>query len=161
MKGLITLCVCGLAMAAPALAQDRLPLGTRVGTEVAAPESTPSNSTYEEDGRRDPFVSLIATKKAANSARPARVKAGLSGLALADVSVKGIVRQGAVTLAVLEGPAGKSYVARSRDRLQDATVKAIDPEGVVFAQQVVDVTGEAHLRDVRKSLRQTTIEEDQ
>jgi hypothetical protein len=40
-------------------------------------------------------------------------------------------------------------------------VKAIDPEGVVFAQQVVDVTGEARLRDVRKSLRQTTIEEDQ
>jgi hypothetical protein len=51
-------------------------------------------------------------------------------------------------------------VARSRDRLQDATVKTIDADGVTFVQQVVDVMGASHPRDVRKSLRQTTVEED-
>ena len=123
----------------------------------AAPELS-ARSRYEPDGRRDPFVSLITPKKAAAPAAPARRRAGLAGLALADVSVKGIVQNGSVTLAVLEGPGGKSFVARSRDRLQDATVTHIDIDGVLFAQQVVDAVGEPGTRNVRKSLRQTAVE---
>jgi hypothetical protein len=105
-------------------------------------------------------VSLVAPKKAANGP-PARPGAGLAGIALADVSVKGIVQKGSVALAVLEGPGGRSFIARSRDRLQDATITRIDAEGVLFAQQVVDAAGGPHTRDVRKSLRETTVEEGQ
>jgi Tfp pilus assembly protein PilP len=146
----------GLPAAGVAQAQDRLPIGTHVGTAAPVPTGTPG--VYEETGRRDPFVSLLASKKsiAPASSRP---KAGLAGIALADVAVKGVVQNGKTVIAVLEGPGGKSFVARSKDRLQDATVKAIDPDGVTFSTQVVDAMGVSHPRDVRKSLRQTAAEE--
>jgi len=66
------------------------------------------------------------------------------------------VRSGVAVLAVLEGPDGKSFVARNRDKLQDATVKSIDAEGVVFIEQQVDAGGAVHSRDIRKPLRPTT-----
>jgi type IV pilus assembly protein PilO len=135
---------------------ERLPIGTPVGG--GEPILVEERSGYEPDDRRDPFVSLITPQRAAAPAALAPPRAGLAGLALADVSVKGIVQNGSVTLAVLEGPGGKSFVARSRDRLQDAIVKHIDIDGVLFAQQVVDAVGEPGTRDVRKSLRQTTVE---
>ena len=145
-----------IAAPAAARAQERLPLGTHVGTAVAAPSGAPS--TYEGDGRRDPFVSLLVTKKSVAPA-PSRPKAGLAGVALVDIVVKGIVHNGASIVAVLEAPGGKSFVAHSKDRLQDATVKAIDPDGVTFSQPVVDALGVSRLRDVRKPLRQTASEE--
>jgi hypothetical protein len=118
--------------------------------------------TYDEVGRRDPFVSPIEVKKAVTSVVPkaARPGAGLGGVALADVSVKGVVRNGAVALAVLEVHGGKSFVARHLDRLADATIKAIDSDGVVFAQQTQDASGMAGTRDIRKSLPRTNFEED-
>ena len=146
----------GLPAVGVARAQERLPVGTRVGTGVATPAGEPG--VYEETGRRDPFVSLLATKKSGAPA-PSRPKAGLAGIALADIAVKGVVQNGRTVVAVLEGPGGKSFVARSNDRLQDATVKAIDPDGVTFSTQVVDALGVSRARDVRKSLRQSAPEE--
>jgi hypothetical protein len=138
--------------ASPAAAQDRLPLGTRVGNGPVSAPASPGSPIYDDGGRRDPFVSLLVTKK--TSAQPAaRVIPGLAGVSLADVAVKGIIHNGATVLAVLEGPGGKSFVAHAKDRLHDATVKAIDADGVVFVEQQVDVLGAVHTRDVRKSLR--------
>jgi Tfp pilus assembly protein PilP len=152
--GLICLFVCATVV----VGQERLPIGTRVGEDVPAP-AHPAGG-YDPGGYRDPFVSLVATKKGAGTPAASRPKAGLAGLVLADVSVKGIVHNGANTFAVLEGPGGKSFVARNRDRLQDATIKKIDTDGVTFVQQVVDVLGEAHARDVKKSIRQVATDED-
>jgi Tfp pilus assembly protein PilP len=142
-----------LGLAAPALAQDRLPIGTHVGSGPGA--SAPGSiapSTYTEGARRDPFVTLMVPKKT-NSSAPARPVLGLAGVALVDIAVKGIIHNGVTMLAVLEGPGGKSFVARTKDRLQDATVKTIDADGVVFVERVVDAVGAVHTRDVRKSLR--------
>ncbi len=147
-----------LVPAAAIVGQERLPIGTRVGNDIPTQIQLPGG--YDPAGRRDPFVSLVAPKRGVPTPTASRPKAGLSGVVLADVSVRGIVQNGRSTLAVLEGPGGKSFVARSRDRLQDATVKTIDADGVTFVQQVVDVMGAPHARDVRKSLRQTTTEED-
>lgn len=143
-----------VGLATPVLAQDRLPLGTHVGSGpgISAPTGSPLPATYSEGGRRDPFVTLLVAKKTTTAA-PARPVLGLSGVALADIAVKGIIHNGATTLAVLEGPGGKSFVARSKDRLQDASVKAIDADGVVFVERVVDAVGAVRMRDVRKSLR--------
>lgn len=149
MKPFVLLFLSGLAVAAPAVAQDRIPLGTLVGHSPTglAPAVL---SGYDDGGRRDPFTSLIVPKKAAASSRP---RAGLASLSMADVSVKGIVRAGATIVAILEGPDGKSFVARRQDKLQDAVVKSIDVNGVVFVEQVVDALGVPHARDVRKALR--------
>jgi Tfp pilus assembly protein PilP len=136
--------------AAPALAQERMPLGTHVG-------NAESTSGYQDGGRRDPFISLMTPKKSAvpAGATSSRPRAGLAGLTLADVAVKGIVHSGPAVLAVLEGPEGRSFIAHSKDRLQDAVVKSIDADGVVFVEQVVDAVGTVHSRDVRKTLRST------
>jgi Tfp pilus assembly protein PilP len=97
-------------------------------------------------------VTLLVTKKTTSTA-PVRPVLGLAGVALADVAVKGIIHNGVTMVAVLEGPGGKSFVAHGKDRLQDATVKTIDADGVVFVERVVDAVGAVRTRDVRKSLR--------
>ena len=146
MKTVILALVCALAATAPALAQEKLPLGTRVG-------SATSTSGYEDGGRRDPFVSLVASKKNATGAAATRLRPGLAGVAVADIAVKGIIHNGTAAIAILEGPGGKSFIARNKDHLQDAVVKSIDADGVTFVEQVVDAIGAVHSRDIRKPLR--------
>jgi hypothetical protein len=149
----VILVIATVGLATPVLAQNRLPLGTHVGSGpgMSTPTASPLPATDSEGDRRDPFVTLLVPTKttAAASARPAL---GLAGVALVDIAVKGIIHSGGTTVAVLEGPGGKSFVARSKDRLLDATVKAIDADGVVFVERVVDAVGALRTRDVRKSL---------
>ena len=152
--------VLALGTAAPALAQTpesaasapsalptlaapvAIPLGSRVG-EIP--------TTYEDGGRRDPFSSLIVRRTAAGLAGTLnRPRAGLASMALADVSVRGIVRSGTVMMAVLEGPNKRSFIAKTKDQLLDATVSSIDPAGVVFAEVVDAGMAPNH---VRKALR--------
>jgi hypothetical protein len=140
-----------------ALAQERLPAGTRVGNAISAPLAVVQ--TYDEGDRRDPFVSLLEPKKTPAPARPPQVISRITDVPLSDVSVRGIVRNGEMTTAVLEGPAGKSFVVRTGDQLHDARIKKIDPNVVIFAHDETDANGAPRSQEVRKSLRQT-IEED-
>lgn len=143
-----TLCLAIAVMAVtavPVAAFGQIPIGSRVG----APPSG-----YDDGNRRDPFVSLIATKRqAANAPAPAVKKgSGLASVSVNDVLVRGIVRNGANIMATLEGPDGKQFVAHRQDKLQDAVIKSIDKDGVVFVAQSIDVIGTAHPREVRKGL---------
>jgi len=121
-----------------------IPVGSRVG-------ELPTG--YDSGGRRDPFMSLIAPKRVAasgagiNSLRP---RSGLASIALADVAVKGIVKNGKVMLAILEGANKQSFVARVQDRLLDGAIKSIDNEGVVFVE-----AADPGMRpnEIRKTLR--------
>jgi hypothetical protein len=125
-------------MAVPAA----IPLGSRVG-EIP--------TTYEEGGRRDPFSSLVVKRTSAGvMGAIGRPRTGLASIALADVSVRGIVRSGSVMMAVLEGPNKRSFIAKTKDLLLDATVSSIDPAGVVFAAVVDPGMAPNH---VRKALR--------
>lgn len=143
-----TLCLAIAVMAVtavPVAAFGQIPLGSKVG-------GTPSG--YDDGSRRDPFVSLIATKKSAPNAPAALVKkgSGLAAVSVNDVVVRGILRAGENVTATLEGPDGKQFIAHRQDKLQDAVIKAIDKDGVTFVAQSVDVVGTAHPREVRKSL---------
>jgi hypothetical protein len=119
-----------------------IPVGSRVGELF---------STYEDGGRRDPFASLVVMRRAETAAaadnRPRR---GLAALALADIAVRGIVRNGATMLAIIEGPNKQSFVARASDELLDASIATIDGAGVVFAQHLDSGMPPNH---VRKALR--------
>ena len=131
--------------AVPVAASGQIPIGSRVG----APPSG-----YDDGNRRDPFVSLLSTKRQAPNA-PATIGkkgSGLAAVSVNDVLVRGIVRNGPNIMATLEGPDGKQFVARRQDKLQDAVIKSIDKDGVVFVAQSVDVVGTAHPREVRKGL---------
>lgn len=139
-----------LAIATPALSQDQtppvaaIPVGTHVGTPA---------SGYDDGGRRDPFGALVQPKRtnlgaSLDSLRP---RAGLAAMALSDVTVRGIVGNGKVMLAILEAPNKQSFVARLQDKLLDGWVKSIDRDGVVFIS-AADPGGQAS-SEVRKNLR--------
>jgi hypothetical protein len=119
-----------------------IPVGSRVGELF---------STYEDGGRRDPFASLVVVRRADTAASAdSRPRRGLAALALADIAVRGIVKNGSTMLAIIEGPNKQSFVARASDELLDASIATIDGAGVVFAQHV---DGGMPPNHVRKSLR--------
>lgn len=151
-----------LLWAAPLAAQDAVPAAAPAAPPAApAPASIAvgtlvgqSPTSYDDGGRRDPFASLIAPKRATdrNQAAAARGRTGLSGVAMADILVRGIVRNGQTMLAILEAPNKQSFVARAKDRLLDASIASIEADGVVFAElnNAGQVVGQS-----RKALRST------
>ena len=142
-RALWTGLVTALAVATPASAQ--IPIGTLVGQP---------QSGYDDGARRDPFVTLIQPKRpVAEPGTAAKGRRGLQTIAVADITVRGIVKNGTVMIAILEGPDRQSYMARQQDRLLDAVVKTIDAQGVVFVEQMQGVTTSARLSELRKTLR--------
>lgn len=107
-------------------------------------------STYQPEGRRDPFVSLVG--RGTDPAPQARV-AGVPGLLVSEVTVKGIIRDRQGFLAMIQAPDSRTYIVRSGDKLLDGGIKAITPEGVVFAQDVNDPLSLVKQREVPKRVR--------
>lgn len=139
---------CGVVAGASAGLRAQIPI--KIGTRVGVADV----SGYDSGGRRDPFVSLIAERPvAATAAAPARRAQGLAGLAMADVTVKGIITNGEKWIAIIAAPDGTTYLAHPNDRLHDAVVRRIDRDAVVFFAQVEDVTGAMRSREIRKELR--------
>jgi Tfp pilus assembly protein PilP len=111
---------------------------------------------YDAGGRRDPFVSLVAPKPAAVAPRPTaapRPGAGLAGIAVSDVQLKGVIRSGANFVAILEAADGRTFLAKRSDRLMNGVIKGIESGAVVFSERVEDAAGAVRVRDVRKALR--------
>ena len=135
-------------IALPAVAHAQIQVGSRVG-------DAPTPSGYDDGGRRDPFVTLINTKKAAPGDPTNRLQQvlGLASLSIADVTVTGVVRAGTKMSVILKGPDNHSYMAKPTDRLADGTIKSIDTEGVVFMSEQTDATGAVKGHEVRKTLR--------
>jgi hypothetical protein len=156
MKALTVLLV--VAAAAPVAAQA--PAATQAAAMPVAehaPASIPVGSRvgdlptgYDDGGRRDPFASLIVPKRAITAANDGtRARTGLGSVALNDVTIRGVIRAGTTMMAILEGPNKQSFTIRPKDRLFDATVVAVDADGVVFSQQAEGLGSS----QVRKSLR--------
>jgi len=138
-----TVLAMAVAIATPASAQ--IPIGTLVGQPP---------SGYDDGARRDPFVTLVTPKRpTVPPTGGAKGRAGLQTIAVSDITVRGIVKNGPTMIAILEGPDRQSYMARQQDRLLDAVVKSIDAQGVVFVEQMQGVTTSARLSELRKTLR--------
>jgi len=133
--------VLGLMVAAPAAAQ----------TSARSTAGDPATG-YATAGRRDPFLTLVRPRippPTVGPMAPARPRAGLAALSLADVTVRGVLRAGDTMMAILEGPDKKSFNAKLEDQLADASVKTIDAQGVVF---VIRPDGASPV-EIRKALR--------
>ena len=128
--------------AEPAAIPATIPIGTRVGEMLTG---------YVDGGRRDPFTTLVRPKRTGPAMLDGKPKTGLAALALADVTVRGIVKAGPTMMATIETPSKQSFTARVKDRILDAVIKTIDANGVVFAEE----TGSGASVDVRKALRPT------
>ena len=107
---------------------------------------------YDPAGRRDPFISLLGRGQEGNptATRPP----GLPGLLIGEVTVKGVLKDRAGFIALLQAPDRKTYNVRVGDKLFDGTVKSINQEKVVFSQDVNDPLSLVKQREVPKPVRQ-------
>ena len=123
-------------------------------TPTPAPAATPAPAdsyTYNPEGRRDPFVSLL---RGGSDQRAARIGvAGLAGLTVDEISVRGVVAGNSGYVAMVMGPDNKTYIARANDKLLDGTVKAVTAQGLVILQEVNDPLSLVKQKEVRKMLR--------
>jgi Tfp pilus assembly protein PilP len=159
----IVICVVLLAVAAHAQASQAPAPGQPAGNQppAAAPAPAkpadqliePPGFSYNAEGRRDPFVSLLrrgADTGAAGGTRPA----GLAGLGTAEVTLRGTMRGRDGFVGILQGADQKTYIVRPGDKLMDGTVRTVSQNDVVILQQVNDPLSLEKQREVRKVLRQ-------
>ena len=149
----------GWRLAGGALALGSLLMAAPVAARAQAATPPPSRPlppapqgyTYNPEGRRDPFVSLLnrGVEQRQESPRPE----GLSGLSVTDISIRGIVANRGSYIAMIEAPEARTYIVRTGDKLYDATVKAVLADAVVFVQQVNDPLSLVKQREVRTMLR--------
>ena len=113
----------------------------------------PELYSYLSEGRRDPFVSLLARGADLPSDRERERPDGLMGLSVNEVALRGVVLSYGAYLAVLEAPDNRTYIVRPDDRLFDGSVKEITADGIVFLQEVNDPLSLVTAREVRKGLQ--------
>jgi len=119
---------------------------------VTAPAPVDSY-TYNPEGRRDPFVSLLRSGSDQRGSRTGAGADGLSGLSVDEISVRGVVAGPSGYVAMVIGPDNKTYIVRANDKLLDGTVKAVTAQGLVILQEVNDPLSLVKQKEVRKMLR--------
>jgi Tfp pilus assembly protein PilP len=132
------------------------------GAAGGAPQASASEAalespayTYDSQGRRDPFISLLRRGTDVERAKLALRPAGLSGLEAGDLVLKGTMESRTGYVALVEGADHKTYIVKSGDRLLDGTVRTITADTMVILQEVNDPLSLEKQREVRKVLRQT------
>ena len=123
-----------------------------------APAPTPGQSApssagyaYEPEGRRDPFMNLNGTGNEPKATT--RNGEGPAGLAVADLSVRGVLVSRGSLVAMIEGPDKRTYIVHTGDKLLDGTIKSITPQGLIVEQVVNDPLSLVKRREIRKLLK--------
>jgi Tfp pilus assembly protein PilP len=135
----------------------------KVSTDKAAAKEEPAQSgalepagyTYNPDGRRDPFVSLLRRGAELPATAPGPRPQGLAGLTASEVSLRGTLKGRDGFVAMLQGADNKTYLARPGDRLLDGSIRSISGDSLVIVQRVNDPLSGDTQREVRKVLRST------
>jgi hypothetical protein len=115
----------------------------------------PQGYTYNAEGRRDPFVSLVRRGSDVAVSTTGERPAGIAGMTAAEVVLKGLVETPKGWMAMLQGTDAKTYLVRAGDRLLDGTIRTITADTVVILQRVNDPLSLQTTREVRKVLRET------
>lgn len=127
-----------------------------VPPQAAAPAPEPPAAppySYSPDGRRDPFLSLTAVTNIDTKALPKPTAAGIAGIRVDELAVRGIMQARERLVAMVQGPDNRTYVIHQGDKLADGAVKSITPQGLVLVQDVSDPRASDRTREVRKLLR--------
>ena len=117
-----------------------------------APPPPPENYSYQPDGRRDPFTSLVGGP-GTDSGIGTRRGEGVAGIAVADLTVRGVMQSRIGMTAMIQGPDKKTYVVHVGDKLADGVIKAVTLQGLVIVQEVNDPLSLVKQREVTKRLR--------
>ena len=122
-------------------------------SELPAP---PPDFEYAPQGRRDPFISLVARgddgKSNTGEATKQRAE-GVPGMLTGEMTVRGIVMTRGAWVAMVAGADKKVYTVRSGDKLADGVIRQITANSVVILQEVNDPLSLEKQREVRKFLR--------
>jgi type IV pilus assembly protein PilP len=148
---LVVLGVTAGAVAAPQTPAPAAPPAAQAPAQAAVPPPVDS-FTYNPDGRRDPFVSLLTKGGERHVPRPGQDVEGVAGLAVDELTVRGIVSSPSGLVAMVQSPDKKTYLVRQNDKLLDGVVKSITPEGLVILQEVNDPLSLVKQKEVRKML---------
>ena len=130
------------------------PATPAAATEKSTATVEPQGYTYNPDGRRDPFVSLLrrgTTESAQNGPRGA----GLTGLTTSEISLRGTLKSDGSIVGIVQGADSKTYIVHAGDKLADGSIRSISTTEMVIVQQVSDPLALQKEREVRKLLRQT------
>lgn len=121
---------------------------------VVVPDAFPLSGpyTYKSDGRRDPFQNLSGTG-GDPKAPPRAPVAGIAGIRVDDLSVRGVMQSRDRLVAMIQGPDSRTYLIHQGDKLADGAVKSITPQGLVLLQDIVDPRAKDRTREVHKALR--------
>jgi glucose/arabinose dehydrogenase len=111
------------------------------------PSAGTEQTTPPPAAHRDPFLSLLAMRKAGPPLPP-----GKAGLVIAQIRVDGIVKSQTGMIAVVSNPQQRVYFVREGDRLYDGEVEKISLEGVIFRESSKDAFGKPVEREVSKRL---------
>jgi len=122
---------------------------------AAGPQLEPQGYTYDPQGRRDPFISLLRRGSDVQRSGIGTRPAGLAGLETSEVTLKGTIATQGSYVGILQGSDNKAYIVKAGDRLLDGTIRTINPDSLVITQQVTDPLSLEKQREVRKVLRQT------
>jgi Tfp pilus assembly protein PilP len=152
-----------MVVAVPALAAAQPPpaggapatQGTPPAQKPAAPgpPPPPENYSYQPDGRRDPFTNLIGAGAGTDSRLGTTRAEGAAGIAVADLTVRGVMQSRNRMTAMIQGPDKKTYVVHAGDKLADGVIKAVTLQGLVIVQEVNDPLSLVKQREVTKRLR--------
>ncbi len=142
----------GAAAAPPGPGTAEAPAGSQpANAGVGLPQ--PENYTYNADGRRDPFTTLIGVGASAETRANVRGEGGASSIGVTEISVRGIMQSRGSLVAMVEGPNKKTYIVHQGDKLLDGVIKTITPQGLVVIQEVNDPLSLVKQREVSKLLR--------
>ena len=136
--------------AQPAPAQPVTPAAP-APPKPAQPAASAEGYAYEPEGRRDPFVNLNGTGN--EPKLTTRSGEGPAGLAVADLSVRGVMVSRGSLVAMIEGPDKRTYIVHQGDKLLDGTIKTITPQGLIVEQVVNDPLSLVKRREIRKLLK--------
>jgi Tfp pilus assembly protein PilP len=137
---------------AAAVAQKPRPAAAQPRETAVAP-AAPSEEvfSYHAEGRRDPFLTLV--RRGVEGRSGGKRPQGVAGLAVAEITLKGVLASQGAYFAMIQGPDLRTYVVHPNDRLLDGMVKTITPDAIVIVQDVNDPLSLTKQREVRKALR--------
>lgn len=132
--------------ASPPPASTAAPAVDTTAPKPVAPESY----AYDPAGRRDPFMNLLGS---GSSQQTSRKGEGPSGIAVAELSVRGVMQSRNGLIAMVQGPDNKTYIVHQGDKLLDGSIKTITSQGLIIEQDVNDPLSVVKQREVRRLLR--------
>jgi Tfp pilus assembly protein PilP len=121
-------------------------------TPAPARAAPPDNYTYQSEGRRDPFTTLLGTG-AQQSGLGLQRPNGPAGMTVDELSVRGVMQSRGKLIAMIQGPDNRAYVVHAGDKLLDGVIKAVTIQGLVIVQEVNDPLSLVKQREVTKRLR--------